>query len=45
MKAVKLANGETKHFERKRGGNSTCPVKCTKSHHKDAWCHLDHSDK
>ena len=45
MKPAKLANGKTEFFERKRGGNSACPIKCTKAHGKDGWCHLDHSDK
>ena len=45
MKPAKLANGRTEFFERKRGGNPACPVKCTKAHTKDTWCHLDHSDK
>ena len=45
MKPAKLATGKTEFFERKRGGNPACPVKCTKAHTKDTWCHLDHSDK
>ena len=45
MKAVKLANGKTEHFERKKGGNPRCPVKCTKDHAKETWCHFSHADK
>ena len=44
-KMVKLPDGTSKLFKRARGGNPECPVKCTKEHRKESWCHLSHADK
>ena len=42
---IKLPNGTSKKFEVKRGGNSACPVKCTATHGKLAWCAYSHEGK
>ena len=42
---VELPDKSKKYFERKQGGNPDCPVMCTHSHPKHAFCHLNHSQK
>lgn len=42
---VELPDKSKKYFERKQGGNPDCPVMCTNSHPKHAYCHLNHSQK
>ena len=44
-KMVKLPDGTNQLFKRGPGGNPECPVKCTKDHRKESWCHLSHADK
>ena len=42
---IKLPNGTSKKFEVKKGGNPACPVKCTATHGKSAWCAYSHVGK
>ena len=42
---VNMGDGRSRSYAMLPGGNSSCPVKCTRSHDKAAECELNHSDK